>query len=78
MPISLFAVALLKKNFTMMSTDLNAHQTNNEVEELHSRERVTTLIMNLWIALMSALDAEFKPSKKPLHRVFNPRNKLNI
>ena len=27
------------------------------------------LLMDLWIALMSALDTEFKPSKKPLSRL---------
>ena len=29
------------------------------------------LLINLWKALISALDTEFKPSKKPLPRVLN-------
>ena len=29
-------------------------------------------LMNLWRALMSTLDTEFKPSKKPLPRALNP------
>ena len=47
-----------------------------ETEELQNPTNLATLnqlklIMNLWRALKSALDTEFKTSKKPLPRVFN-------
>ena len=60
----------------MGSGGITETKQNNKGERDYTDEALAILnqlklLMNLWRALMSVFDIEFKPSKKPLPRVFN-------